>query len=124
MDLSTVSFKEFRNLQSQIRDYVKTETFKFAGIRLESIEEAGINEIIRNLLESYIGKWDDFTYNDLSEQSHEKWRRYVLSFDVHKDTLALFLRSYGIDPMDYLSYRNQPWFSKEFRRRRDECLFL
>jgi len=126
MDLTAIAFEEFRKVQAQIRQYVEDETQKFAGVELNNLERMSINEIIRHLMENYIGTFEDFTWNDnlTGEEGKKRWARLDKGYDIYKDAYALFLLNYGVDARDYLNHQYQEWFKEGFRHLREECIKL
>ena len=121
MDLSTIPLERIREIQCRVRDYVEYQMKRFIGISLENIEKIALNEITRNLLESYIGTIEHFS-EEYGLRGNQEWKDFSKSFDLIYDSLALYLLNYGIDPRDYKMHKNDEKFQELVRIKRDKCL--
>jgi hypothetical protein len=124
MDLTTISFEEYRKIQRKIRRYVEAEVFRSTGMRVNNLERLSINEIIRTILELSSGDIKELLYDGLSdEEKKKKWTAYARRLDeTNKDAVSLFLRNYGINQNDHYSNRGKKEFKQRFSRYRDECI--
>ena len=123
MDLSKITNEDYRAVQFRVRSHITSNLKELFDIDLEPLEQYSLNEITRNLLESYIGSIDDFKL-DIALKGSKEWRVYDSAFDLDRDAFALFLRCYNIEFMDYLNYQSSYWFKEEFKRRRDTYLIV